>query len=97
MMKFIVRRQAEDDIDEIAALIAKDNLTAALRFCDRAQETFDRIAAWPMVGTARKVKHLELQGTRSYPIRGFRNYLVFYRPSQAEVEILHVIHGSRDI
>ena len=52
--EFIVRRQAEDDIDEIAALIAKDNLTAALRFYDRGEETFDRIAAWPMVGTAER-------------------------------------------
>ena len=97
MAKLIVRKQAEDDVDEIAANIAKDNLTAALRFYDRVQEAFDRIALWPMIGTARQVKHLDLKGTRSYPIRGFRNYLIFYRVTGEEVEILHVIHGARDI
>ena len=30
-------------------------------------------------------------------IAGFDNYLIFYRPTERGVEIIRVIHGSRDI
>ena len=97
MPPLIVREQAEADVDRIAATIAPDNLAAALRFLDRAQETFDRLATWPLIGTARRSLAPALRDLRSYPIRGYRPYLVFYLPLPDGVEILHVIHGARDL
>src|SRR2546423_1519627 len=97
MPRLIVRAQAESDVDEIAASIAQDNLTAALRFYDRAQETFDRIALWPHIGARHRAGNEALKQLRSYPIRGYRNYLVFYLPSPDGAEILHVIHGAREL
>ena len=38
-----------------------------------------------------------LRDMRYYPIRGYRNYLVFYFPLEDGAEIVHVIHGARDI
>ena len=90
--------QAEAEVDQIAANIAKDNLRAAVRFYDRAQETFDRLATWPTIGTRRSTRNSTLRGLRSYPIRGYRTYLVFYLPiTDGGADILHVIHGARDI
>lgn len=36
-------------------------------------------------------------GVRSWPIRDFPKYIVFYLPTAVEVQILAVIHGARDI
>ncbi|MBW4663391.1 MAG: type II toxin-antitoxin system RelE/ParE family toxin [Chroococcus sp. CMT-3BRIN-NPC107] len=30
-------------------------------------------------------------------MKGFKNYLVFYRLKDSKVEIIRVIHGARDI
>ncbi|MGB3640786.1 MAG: type II toxin-antitoxin system RelE/ParE family toxin [Rivularia sp. (in: cyanobacteria)] len=30
-------------------------------------------------------------------MKGFRNYLVFYRTRDTDIEILRVLHGRRDI
>ncbi len=32
-----------------------------------------------------------------WPIRGFENYLVFYRPIEEGIEVTRVLHGARDI
>ena len=97
MARVIVRAEAEADVDAIAAFIAQDNLTAALRFYDRVQETYDRLAVWPHIGSRRMARNPALAGLRSYPIRGYRDYIVFYLTAGDTVEILHVIHGARDI
>jgi toxin ParE1/3/4 len=98
MGRLLVREQAEAEVDLIAAQIAVDNLPAALRFYDRVQETFERLADWPLSGTRRTARNSALRGLRYYPIRGYRNYLVFYLPlADGGVEIVHVIHGARDI
>jgi plasmid stabilization system protein ParE len=98
MARVIVRAQAEADVDEIAATIARDNLRAALRFYDRVEETFDRLSDWPLLGTRRRSRDPAFEGLRSYPVRGYRTYLVFYLPRpDGTVEILHVVHGARDI
>lgn len=97
MVRLIVHARAEGEVDEIAGRIARDNLRAALRFYDRVEETFARLKRWPQIGTRRHTRHPSLQGLRSYPIRGYRSYLILYLPQQDRVEVLHVIHGSRDI
>lgn len=97
MLPLLVRAVAETEIDQIAAYIARDNLSAAVRFHQRLQETFERLSAWPHCGAPRVTLNPTLQGLRSYPIRGYRNYLVFYIPFEDRVEILHVVHGARDI
>jgi len=30
-------------------------------------------------------------------VKGFENWLIFYQPKRNGVEIVHVIHGARDI
>jgi len=37
------------------------------------------------------------EGLRRWPVPGFRNYLIFYRPTETGVNIVRVLHGSRDI
>jgi toxin ParE1/3/4 len=34
---------------------------------------------------------------RNFPVRGFRNHLIFYLPVQGGIEVWRVLHGARDL
>ncbi len=89
--------QVEIDLIDCAMYIAEDNLDAAERFLDAAEATFERLASMPFVGQACEFRNPRLQGLRRWQVRGFENYLIFYRPEDHGVTIIRVIHGSRDI
>jgi toxin ParE1/3/4 len=36
-------------------------------------------------------------GIRVWAVRGFRNHLVFYRPTEQGIDVVRVLHGARDI
>jgi plasmid stabilization system protein ParE len=36
-------------------------------------------------------------GVRYFPIPRYPNYVIFYRPLSDGVEILHILHGARDL
>jgi toxin ParE1/3/4 len=38
-----------------------------------------------------------LRGVRRWPVKGFEKWLIFYQPKRNGVEIIHIIHGNRDI
>lgn len=90
MGKYIITRQAEQDIDEILVYIAADNLDAALSFNDRLTHLFEMLADNTKAGRERPELKEDL---RSFP-EG--NYLIFYR-RWAGNAIVRVIHGARDL
>jgi plasmid stabilization system protein ParE len=49
------------------------------------------------MGWSAGANHPELVGLRVFPVSGFDRMLILYRPLAARVEILRVIHGSRDL
>ena len=85
---------ALDDMDSLAAYIAADNRSAALRVLDRIEQTVDNLAHAPTGRVGR------VAGTYEKPVRGLP-YIVAYalqrRPRGEErMVILRVIHGARD-
>lgn len=38
-----------------------------------------------------------LEGIRSWVVKGFENYIVFYREIPGAIEVLRVLHGARDV
>ena len=77
--------------------IARDNADAAGRVVDAAFQTFEALAATPEMGVKRKFKNPRLSDVRFFPVSGFENYLIFYRPLADSVQVLHVFHGARDL
>lgn len=91
MPRLLKRPQAENDLDEIWWYIAQDNPSNADRFLDQIQERFLALADFPKMGTGRD----DLKaGLRSHPVG---NYLIFYLPLPDGIEVVRVLHGSRDI
>lgn len=91
------RPQVIRDLIELATYIAADNLNASDRFLAAAEETFKQLAKMPEMGKLIQFSNPNLAGIRQQAIKGFKNYLVFYRLTNSGVEILRVIHGARDI
>ncbi|MBD2563351.1 MULTISPECIES: type II toxin-antitoxin system RelE/ParE family toxin [Nostoc] len=91
------RPQVIRDLIELATYIAEDNLEASDRFLAAAETTFKQLGKMPGMGKPCQFSHPNLAGVRQQAIKGFKNYLVFYLPSDSGVEILRVIYGGRDI
>ena len=91
MSRLLIRPEAEIDLDEIWWYIAQDSPNQADRFLERIQEVCLSLADFPNMGGCRD----ELKaGLRSHPVG---NYLVFYFPLENGVDIVRVLHGSRNI
>jgi toxin ParE1/3/4 len=97
MAKIILSEFVEPELTAIWEFIAFDNLDAADRFLDAVQSTFVQLAKMPGMGRSRLFSPTALTDLRSFRIRDFDNYLVFYRSVPGGIEVFHVLHGARDL
>ena len=56
-----------------------------------------RVLENPRAGTICTFPHAELSGIRRVPVAGFRKRLIFYQFRGAEILVLRVLHGARDL
>ncbi len=94
--RLVVHAQVHEDVNEIAAFIATDNVDAALRFYDAVEHTCEFLSEHPNVGTPRTAADSTMTGIRSYGVSGFRNYLIFFLPLADGAVIARVRHAARD-
>jgi toxin ParE1/3/4 len=87
----------EQDLEEIANYIAKDSYPASLRFVTAAEETFKKLLEAPGLGGSWESLDERLANLRVWPVKGFENYLIFYRPREDGIALVRVLHGGRDI
>lgn len=83
--------QVEDDLISIWLHIARENTAAADRVLDRIDARWRQLAAHPFSGAPRD----DLAAGIRHLVVG--EYLTFYRVGEDEVEILRILHGSRNI
>jgi toxin ParE1/3/4 len=91
MPSVVIRPQAAADLAEIWAYIAKDSLAPADSFMDRFDREFRLLARNPKMGRARPELSPDL---RSFPVG---HYVIFYLPRTRGIEVVRVLHGSRDL
>ncbi len=91
-----IRPQAEADLDGHVRNIARDNLDAALRLYDLAEETYEMLGETPYMGAIHHTSKSELMGMRYVPIKEYSHYLVFYKPKDNGVDIIRVLHARMD-
>ena len=91
MARVTRRPLAEADILEIWDYIAEDSIVEADHWIDRLDEKLALWATQPMMGRSRD----ELAtGLRSLT---FARYVVFFEPLPDGIDVVRVLHGSRDI
>ena len=97
MPQIVRRSQAVADVIECAGFVGAEHVEVGLRFVAAAEAAFERLATFPYLG-AQLTPHRPAFGHfRRWPIRGFENYLVVYRPIADGIEVIRVLHGARDI
>ncbi|HZN69128.1 MAG TPA: type II toxin-antitoxin system RelE/ParE family toxin [Tepidisphaeraceae bacterium] len=77
--------------------MARDNLEAGKRFYDAVLHDMLQLSAMPGMGGQRPSPNPRLKGLRSWPIRGYRNFLIFYLPIENGIDVLRILHGARDV
>src|SRR5438067_1568928 len=83
------------DLDHCASYIAKDNPDAARRLIDAAESACQLLLLQPDIGHQERFRrHKDI---RSWRVKGFENYLIFYRVTANSVDILRLLHGARDL
>jgi toxin ParE1/3/4 len=93
-MNLIVRSPVWDDLRQIGLRIADDNPETAEKFFIAAKETFELLRQYPGLG---RLRSFSIPGIRSWAVKDFHNYIIFYLPTETEVQILAVLHGARDL
>lgn len=89
--------KAELDLAELATYIAERDVAAAIRFLDAAELTCGLLARVPDLGSLCDFRNASAEGMRVWPVKGFKNHLIFYRPIADGIHIIRVLHSARDI
>jgi toxin ParE1/3/4 len=84
-------------IINLAEYIGQDSPASAERFMDATEETFKQLEEMPGLGHRHESPDPRLAGVRVWSVRGFPNHLIFYKPFERGIEVLHLLHGARDV
>jgi toxin ParE1/3/4 len=98
-LKLIRSQEALQDLEDIHLTISLDNPDAADRFLEAVMRSLRVLCQYPSLGPRYRSNNPELSGIRFWPVRRFRNYLIFYRPEPEEglLRVVRVLHGARDV
>jgi toxin ParE1/3/4 len=96
-VRVVWRAAAEWDVESIVLRLGGSSAVTADRFVIAVVNAAALLAANPLAGSPRKFDSPRARGVRSWVLRGFPNYVVFYRLRGDRLEIIRVLHGARDL
>jgi toxin ParE1/3/4 len=92
MRKVLFSPEAIEDLENIWVYIAQNSPTQADCFLDKLETLCkEDLSLFPQIGSGRDYLS---PGVLALP---FRNYMIYYRCIEERVEIVRVLHGSRDM
>ena len=59
--------------------------------------SLENLADCPLLGITWEVQNKQLHGVRMWHVKGYENYLIFYAATHSAIEVIRIVHGSRDI
>lgn len=89
-MNYRLLPEAVSDIESIVLTIAIANPAAAQHWYDRLSKTLETLGTMPAMGAPRFDVRPDM---RLFPIG---SYLILYRATGEDAEIVRVVHGARD-
>ena len=94
----VVRRaQAKRDLVKHFVYLAEQaNLETAQRFLSATGAACRLLAEMPQLGPRRQFENPKLAQIRMWPVKDFREFLLFYEPIDGGIRVLRVIHAKED-
>lgn len=96
-LTILKRPQAARDLEECFVFIAEDNIDAAVSFLIAAERSLDELSRFPFLGKAYEVGESLNENYRVWHVSGFTHYLLFYEVTELAIDLIRVLHSSRDI
>lgn len=91
MMNIRFTPQAKDDLDNIWLYIAQDSPQRATELIYKIKSCCDLLSENPKIG---KERDDLINGLRQLPVK---NRIVFYRVQESTIDVVRILHGSRDV
>ena len=96
--RYVVRPKADQDLEDQAYYLATEaSPEVGHKFLLAPHETFSLLATQPEMGWNCRLKDPGVASFRVFRVAGFERVLVLYGPRPHGVEILRVVHGSRNL
>jgi toxin ParE1/3/4 len=95
--RILLHENATLDLHEHFNYLAQTNEDLAFRFFDAARQTFAALARLPGMGQIYDGGAEDILNIRRWSVKGFKKYLIFYRYDDEMLEILRVIHATRNL
>jgi toxin ParE1/3/4 len=94
--RILIHEDASLDLQEHCNYLAQNNRDSAFQFFDAARQTFAALARMPGMGNLYESEE-EIVNVRKWAVKEFKKYLIFYRYNDETLEILRIIHATRDL
>ena len=91
MKKFIIAPTASRDLNKIADYFLTVNVTAGEKLFQLFSQKIKQLTQFPLMG--RSYNHIK-PSLRRLPLKG---YIIFYRVSDDQIEILRIINGHQNL
>ncbi len=95
--RLVERPRAQRDVLEMIDYVAEQSGEVAADLYNAYEETLEILRAHPEIGKRCPPLHPTFANLRWLPIRGFAAYLVFTAYDGMTLEIVRVLHSSRNI
>jgi toxin ParE1/3/4 len=83
------------DVEKTGRYLASRNPGAADQFLDAVEHTVELLTRDPFLG--HEAGFRRALGFRSFAVRGYGNFLIFYKVRGREVVFGRLVHGARDL
>ncbi len=97
-MKLFVLEDAENDVLRQVQWYAEQGLPEIARRFQRATvAAIDGLLSKPSAGSPKRLSNPQLNGLRSWPVKDFENWRVYYLANADLLTVVRILHGKRDI
>ena len=96
-LRIAIRPRAVRDIYQAARGLARTSKRTARRFADEVYATLESLASSPEIGTLWESDGGNKAELRCWPVKRYKRYLIFYRSIGNGIDVMRVLHASRDI
>ena len=96
-MKLFIQAATEQDILSQVEWYAQKGLPdIALRFSRASVAAIEALMAMPQAGAAKASANPRLAGLRSWPVKGFEEFRVYYLADPERLTVVRILHGKQD-